>query len=128
MEDMKPDKIENQLPEWLRDRIVSSTCSVIKRFGIDFTSDGGALTLYPEEVTDTGAESGTHTRTHSDGWTITGDIIEDYHVWVKSFKATHPELGTVEGDFEDEVKATSEDAFAHFYENHKPNEWDYEDI
>lgn len=80
------------------------------------------------EVTDSGAEDGTHTKTHADGWTITGEIHEDYYVWVNDFRATHPELGTVEGNFEHEVKASSEEAFAHFWKHHEPVAWDYHDI
>lgn len=101
---------------------------VIKKFGVNFHSEGGALTLDVDQVTDTNAESGTHTKTHPSGWTITGEIHEDYYTWVNEFKATHPKYGTVEGDFESEVKADSEEAFAHFYANHPPGAWDYGDI
>ena len=100
-----------------------------KRFGVDFHSEGGALTLSTSEVTsDDDAYNGTHTKTHDSGWTITGDIHEDYYRWVNDFKAVHPTLGKVVGNFESEVKATSEEAFKHFWKNHTPNAWDYEDI
>lgn len=105
-----------------------ANCPVIKRFGKDFDSPGGALTLDPTQVTDTDAESGTHTKTHHSGWTITGEIHEDYYVWVNEFTATHPELGTVEGNFEEEVRATSNEAFAHFWKHHQPEAWDYGEI
>lgn len=101
---------------------------IVKEFGKDFHSNGGALTLRQSEVTDTEAESGTHTRTHESGWTITGKIYEDYYVWVNDFIATHPELGRVEGNFEHEVRATSEKAFRHFWKHHEPEAWDYMDI
>lgn len=103
---------------------------VIKRFGSDFYSDGGALTLNPSQVTDNpdDAESGTCTRTHDSGWTITGKLQEEYYVWVNEFTATHPELGRVEGDFEKEVRATSDEAFAHFWKHHEPEAWDYYEI
>lgn len=101
---------------------------VTKRFGQDFNSSGGALTLSSHEVTDTGAESGTHERTHPDGWTIKGEVKEDYYVWVNSFEAHHPQLGRVWGDFESEVHADSEKAFADFYAKHPPEAWDYYDI
>ena len=102
---------------------------VIKRFGQDFKSEGGALTLDNSAVTDNDmASSGTHSRTHDSGWTITGELHEDYYVWVNDFTATHPELGRVEGNFEGEVMATSEEAFAHFWKNHEPTAWDYMDI
>ena len=46
-------------------------------FGIDFKSDGGALTLSPSEVTEGNEESGIHQRKHKDGWTIKGKICEE---------------------------------------------------
>ena len=69
-----------------------------------------------------------NSRTHEDGWTITGKIHNDYYTWVNEFEAKHPEYGKVWGDFESEVYATSEKAFEHFYANHKPEAWDYRDI
>ena len=101
---------------------------ITKKFGQDFNSYGGALTLDTEEVTDGNEESGTHTKTHASGWTITGAIREDYFVWVNSFKAMHPDHGTVEGNFEYEVTADSEEAFKHFWQHHEPQAWDYGDI
>jgi len=101
---------------------------ITKKFGEDFYSIGGALTLDVSEVTDDDAKGGTHTKTHADGWTITGEVHEDYFVWVNLFRATHPEYGTVEGDFENEVKATSEMGFNHFWQHHQPIDWDYSDI
>lgn len=101
---------------------------VVRKFGVDFYSHGGALTLNPEEVTDTGATYGVHERTHASGWTIKGEIHEDYYTWVNGFEAHHPEYGRVWGDFEEEVYADSEEGFNHFYENHTPEPWDYGDI
>lgn len=101
---------------------------ITKKFGVDFDSAGGALTLYPSEVTDSGEFGGRHTRKHPDGWTISGEIHEDYHVWVNEFEAIHPTFGRVWGNFEREVFADSEEGFAHFYANHKPEAWDYGDI
>ena len=101
---------------------------IIKRFGVDFKSNGGALTLDTSEVSDGDPQGGTHTRTHPDGWTITGLVHEDYYTWVNEFDARHKTLGRVWGNFEGEVKADSEDAFADFYANHQPREWDYGDI
>jgi len=94
-------------------------CKVIKRFGLDFHSEGGALTLDPSQVMDS---------PHQSGWSIDGEIHEDYYEWVNFFKATHPTYGVVEGDFESEVVADSEEAFQHFYRNHPPVAWDYGDI
>jgi len=62
------------------------------------------------------------------GWTVTGEIHEDYFEWVNEFEAHHPDFGRVWGDFENEVYADSKEAFEHFYENHSPCEWDYWDI
>lgn len=70
---------------------------ITKKFGIDFYSDGGALTLNVGEVTDSSYDNGTHTRTHDDGWTITGKIHEDYYTWVNDFDAIHPVHGKVWG-------------------------------
>ena len=100
----------------------------VYEFGIDFNSDGGALNLAPEEVTSGGEESGTHTRTHEDGWTITGIIHGDYYTWVNEFEATHPKFGKVWGDFEDKVYADKKIGYENFYSNHKPHAWDYGDI
>ncbi len=99
-----------------------------KIYGIDFTSQGGALTLNVDEVSDADPIGGSHSKTHSDGWTITGTVCEDYYRWVNWFKAEHPVFGLVEGDFECEVIATSEEGFQHFYENHEPEAWDYRSI
>ena len=101
---------------------------IIKKFGVDFHSPDGALTLPQESVTDAGATSGQHTRTHDDGWTISGEIYEDYFVWVNNFEASHPTFGRVWGNFEKEVFADSEEGFADFYAKHPPKAWDYHDI
>lgn len=95
---------------------------VTKRYGKDFGNTmrprySAALTLYPEDL-----------GTHEDGWTVTGDVVEDYYEWVNEFEAIHPVFGRVWGDFEHEVYADSEEGFAHFFEHHPPNEWDYGDI
>jgi hypothetical protein len=106
----------------------SKTNMVTKQFGMDFNSSGGALTLSPTAVTDSGASGGTHTRAHESGWTITGEIHEDYYEWVNDFEATHPTFGKVWGNFESVVHADSEEGFAHFWKNHEPTAWDYMDI
>ena len=90
---------------------------ITKKFDVDFFSDGGALTLGPEDI-----------GTHNDGWTISGRIEEEYYQWVNKFKATHPIFGKVWGDFEKVVYASSEEAFQHFYKHHPPAAWDYRDI
>ena len=101
---------------------------ITKQFGIDFNSRGGALTLPQEAVTETDAYSGFHQRTHASGWTIKGEVHEDYFTWVNDFEATHPKFGKVSGNFETEVVADSEEGFADFWKNHEPEAWDYRDI
>lgn len=106
-----------------------SIMKITKKFGIDFDSPGGALTLGVSEVSENNRVcDGEHSRTHSDGWTIKGFVREDYYAWVNDFEATHPKLGRVWGNFEHEVHASSKKAFDHFYKNHKPKAWDYMDI
>lgn len=101
---------------------------VTKTFGKDFYSPDGALTLETEQVSDSDPSNGVHTRTHESGWTITGEVVEDYCTWVNDFTAFHPELGYVCGNFEKEVVASSEEAFQHFWQHHEPEAWDYGDI
>ena len=62
------------------------------------------------------------------GWTIIGEVQEDYFTWVNEFNAPHPELGEVRGDFESEIVASSKRAYNHFVKHHAPDCWDYQDI
>lgn len=88
-----------------------------------------AYTLHPEEVRGGfDSETGLYTRTHADGWTISGHVSEDYYEWVNEFEAHHPSFGRVWGDFESEVFADSEEGYAAFFEQHTPHQWDYWDI
>ena len=105
------------------------TKTITKRFGVDFHSTGGALTLPPDAVTnDASVMTGEHSKRHDSGWTITGEVHEDWYVWVNEFYAIHDQYGRIEGDFEDEVTAESEEAFANFWKHHEPETWDYWDI
>ncbi len=98
-----------------------------KKFKDDFPSQ--ARTLDPEEVLkDHDEETGRYMRTHEDGWTITGEIKEDYCYWVNDFGAVHPIFGKVWGNFERTVYADTEAGFNDFYLKHPPREWDYWDI
>jgi len=65
---------------------------------------------------------------NTSGWTIEGEVQEDYYEWVNDFQAVHPELGLVWGNYEEVVYATSQEAFDHFVEHHPSNDWDYWDI
>lgn len=71
---------------------------------------------------------GLSTRTHADGWTITGEVVQDWICWVNAFEATHPVYGRVWGDFESEVFADSEEGYEAFFAQHTPEEWDPWDI
>lgn len=103
---------------------------ITKKFGVDFNSSGGALTLYSNEVMSGNqpVREEPYTKTHDDGWTITARVYEDYYYWINDFEAVHPKFGKVWGDFEHEVYADSEEGFKDFYEKHTPEEWDYGDI
>lgn len=86
---------------------------------VDFGNDRfrGALTLSPFDI-----------GTNKSGWTVKGEVQEDYISWVNEFEARHPKLGRVWGNFEGKVYATSEKAYKHFVGNHPPSNWDYADI
>ena len=86
-------------------------------FKKEFDMDGMAYTLDPE-----------HIGVNDSGWTIEGEIHEDEFFWVNEFKATHPIYGCVCGNFEKTVYATSEEAYNHFFINHEPQLWEYENI
>ena len=89
-----------------------------------------AYTLDPEEVCENhdGNSTGKFSRTHADGWTISGYVSEDWFTWVNEFEASHPDFGRVWGDFEEVVYADSEEAYVAFFAAHTPHEWDYGDI
>lgn len=87
-----------------------------------------AITLTAKSVTDQYDVTGVFTRTHESGWTITGEVIEDYYHWVNDFEATHPIYGTVKGNFEEFIEVDCEEGFKHFMEHHEPEIWDYYDI
>lgn len=88
-----------------------------------------AITLDPEKVLENHSnETGVFQRLHSDGWTIKGEIREDYYFWVNEFEASHPVYGRVWGNFEETVYADSEEGFVAFTDAHEPYVWDYYDI
>jgi hypothetical protein len=99
-------------------------------FSKSFDVNGSnAYTLSPEEVCKNhGSLTGFSSRTHADGWTLTGVISEDYYYWVNEFGASHPDFGRAWGNFESEVYADSEAAFQDFFDKHTPEAWDYWDI
>jgi hypothetical protein len=76
-----------------------------------------------EEVRD-----GTFTKVHPDGWTITGDLVQEWVCFVNNFSAVNQNGDWVRGDFGTVVWASSEEAFDDFVAAHPFHEWDYEDI
>ena len=51
---------------------------ITKKFGVDFHSGGGALTLNPFDVADDPVTYGElRTKTHASGGTITPEAVED---------------------------------------------------
>ena len=102
--------------------------SVVKKFGVDFYSEYGALTLRWQDVSFERVDADKHSRPHPSGWTIEGVVKSDHCIWVNDFYAVHPYFGKVWGNFEHEVYAYSEEAFQHFFDNHPPKAWDYGDI
>ena len=104
-------------PQQIKNEVEKEKKIIVKKFGVDFDSCGGALTLGEGEI-----------GTHEDGWTIKGEIHEDYYTWVNEFEATHSKYGRVWGDFESEVYADTEEGFKDFFEKHPPQAWDYGDI
>jgi len=92
---------------------------MITKLAEEFGYGGGhmALTLSPSVLGE-----------NASGWTISGQVHEDYFEWINEFEAVHPDFGRVWGDFESEVYADSEEGLQHFLDNHSPEEWDYWDI
>jgi hypothetical protein len=107
---------------------------ITKKFGVDFFTDveqhsSLAVTLRPDEVCeDHNEQTGQYVRTHPDGWTISGWIVENGYYWVNEFEASHPQYGRVWGNFEEEVYADSEEGFSDFFSKHEVTIWDYDDI
>lgn len=60
-------------------------------------------------------------RTHDDGWTISGTPY-GLHCMIQmdAFEAAHPELGTVSGNFNSKVTASSPQAYYSFVAAHAP--------
>lgn len=109
---------------------------ISKFYGIDYATTEEflgkhmAYTLNAEEVTDVENPVGgqLYSMTHSDGWTVTAVVHEDYYTWVNEFKSSHPVYGKVWGDFEHFIFADTEEGYNNFIANHPPHLWDYWDI
>jgi hypothetical protein len=87
------------------------------KYTIQFNPGGMANTLSPSCL-----------GPNKSGWVIVGKVCEDYYTWVNNFKAQHPRYGIVEGNYESEITASSEEAYKHFNKYHPPQIWDYMDI
>ncbi len=95
-------------------------------FGSD---DGRAHTLSVSFVKGRYNRSlGVYSRTHADGWVISGAIHEEWYEWVNGFKAIHPVFGRVWGDFERWVYADSKEGLEAFCAAYPYENWDYDDI
>lgn len=106
-----------------------------KKYVLNFSSQ--ARTLSPEKILgdkfnvlecNSNYSSPEFLVIHENGWTISGTVSEDYYVWINEFHASHPIFGSVGGDFEDFIYASSEEAFENFLEHYPYDEWDYYDI
>ena len=125
----------------IRSILSEQNLPVIKRSEVDFSGGGDHLVLPFSDVVDPakypdfpyvkiGAppidlQTTVFSRTHPDGWTITGKVRdwEDYFQGVEDFTARHPRFGKVSGNFNNEVRADSEDGYADFYRQHPPRRW-----
>lgn len=84
---------------------------------VDYDCGGDAITLRPRDI-----------GTHESGWSISGEIHEDYYMWVNDFEANHDKHGALTGNYQSYIYAESIEAFESFYKNHPPEWWDYGDI
>lgn len=91
---------------------------MITRFKEDFGVDDGLSYTLKEDVIGS----------HDSGWTVVGDIHEDYLTWVEQFEARHNTYGRVWGDFDDIVYADLEEGLEDFMRCHPPYAWDKWDI
>ncbi len=72
-----------------------------------------------------------YSRTHKNGWTISGQIVEDWVSWVPFITAFHKIYGIIYGDFSEEIIVVSDnpdEALFHFLDNNIPLVWTSWDI
>ena len=72
-----------------------------------------------------------YSRTHKNGWTISGKIVEDWVSWVPFITAFHKSHGIIYGDFSEEIIVVSDnpdEALFHFLDNNTPLVWNSYDI
>lgn len=103
---------------------------ITNKFAFIAPQNGLVHTLRQECVTDIEYPDTSicHQKTHDSGWTISALLNDgDGYYYISEFEATHPVYGSVKGDFDILVIATSELGFNNFIENHPYDEWDYQD-
>lgn len=69
--------------------------------------------------------------THENGWTVQGQIHDDYWDWVNYFEAFKGDMQNkmwVVGDFESKIRASSKEALEDFLRYFEVEFWDYNDI
>jgi len=64
----------------------------------------------------------------STGWTVIGEVHEDYYKWINDFEAYKGKECYVKGDFENIIETSSLKALDVFLSHYTVNEWDYYDI
>jgi hypothetical protein len=72
-----------------------------------------------------------YSRTHKNGWTISGKIVEDWVSWVPFITAFHKKYGVIYGDFSEEIIVVldnPDEALFHFLDNNTPLVWNSYDI
>jgi hypothetical protein len=72
-----------------------------------------------------------YSRTHKNGWTISGKIVEDWVSWVPFITAFHKSYGIIYGDFSEEIIIVSDNpdkSLLHFLDNNMPLLWTGWDI
>jgi len=72
-----------------------------------------------------------YSRTHKNGWTISGQIVEDWVSWVPFITASHKIYGIIYGDFSEEIIVVSDNpdkGLFHFLDNNIPLVWTSWDI
>jgi hypothetical protein len=72
-----------------------------------------------------------YSRTHKNGWTISGQIEEDWVSWVSFITAFHKSYGIIYGHFSEEIIVVSDnpdEALFHFLDNNTPLVWNSWDI
>ncbi len=68
----------------------------------------------------TNESSTTVTMLHENsGWTICAEVSVDYYTYIPAFVATHASFGQIDATCNDEIRATSQQAWDHFRQYHQ---------